>query len=361
MSDETSSMLFEAALRIFSEEHKNQWAVLQEAGFDKVMLPEAKGGAAMSWTDAAGLLMLAGKHAADTLLGEAMLGHWLLNQAGIEDSILPTVAALQHADHIRLAKSRDGWRVDGKLTRVPWGDACTDIALIVGNGTSAQLIVVARHAVGIAVVPGRNLAGEPRDSILLEGVEPRAVVVAPFDTRELLSILAVMRSALMAGAIERCLELSVEYANLRVQFGRQIGKFQAVQQSIAYLATQAAAAKAATEAGSESVDDWMAGFGESPSNNIACASAKIRTGEAASQASAIAHQVFGAIGFTVEHELHRYTQRLWSWRDECGNEAYWSRQLGERILAGSIEQSLWREMVPTVKVANFKSDHSEAI
>ena len=149
----------------------------------------------------------------------------------------------------------------------------------------------------------------------------------------------------MAGAIERSLALSVEYANLRVQFGRPIGKFQAVQQSIAVLATQAAAARAAAEAGSEAIDEWLAG-GESLTQSIAAASAKIRTGEAAGQACAISHQVFGAIGFTEEHELHRFTKRLWSWRDECGNEAFWSRALGERVLAGDAGQTLWRAVVP---------------
>ena len=169
-----------------------------------------------------------------------------------------------------------------------------------------------------------------------------------------------LRSALMAGAIERSLALAVEYANLRVQFGRPIGKFQAVQQNIAVLATQAAAARAAAEAGSEAIDEWLDGVGEPLTQSIAAASAKIRTGEASGQACAIAHQVFGAIGFTEEHELHRFTKRLWSWRDECGNEAFWSRDLGEWILAGDPGQSLWRAVVPMATVASGASTQASA-
>jgi len=358
MSDATGDMLHEAALRIFADEPEDLWVVLQEAGFDKALLPESKGGAGVAWADACGLLMLAGEHAAAAPLAEAMVGHWLADQAGVEGASLPTIASSApsaRSEQFRLSRARDGWRVDGVLRRVPWGGACTHVVFIVGSGTAAQLIVVARDAAGLSVTAGRNLAGEPRDTLLLEGVVPQAVVPAPFDARELLCLSAVLRSALMAGAIERSLALAVEYANLRVQFGRPIGKFQAVQQNIAVLATQAAAARAAAEAGSEAIDEWLAG-GETLSQSIAAASAKIRTGEAAGQATAIAHQVFGAIGFTEEHELHRFTKRLWSWRDECGNEAFWSRELGDRILAGDAGQSLWRTVAPTVaRVATLAS------
>jgi len=351
MSEETRDMLHEAALRIFADKPEDLWAVLQESGFDQALLPESKDGAGVSWADACRLLALAGEHAAAAPLAEAMVGHWLLNHAGVEGATLPTIASSVHSEQLRVRRERDGWRVDGTLPRVPWGGACTHVAFIVGSGTAAQLLVLARDRPGISIASGRNLAGEPRDTLVLAGVAPLAVVPAPFDARELLSLSAILRSALMAGAIERCLALAVEYANLRVQFGRPIGKFQAVQQSIALLATQAAAARAAAEAGSEAIDEWLAGKGEPLTQSIAAASAKIRTGEAASQACAIAHQVFGAIGFTEEHELHRFTKRLWSWRDECGNEAFWSRLLGERILSGDSRQSFWRTVVPAASGA----------
>lgn len=351
MSDETRDMLHEAALRIFADKPEDLWAVLQESSFDKALLPESKGGAGMSWADACGLLSLAGEHAAAAPLAEAMVGHWLAAHAKVEGASLPIFASPLHADQIQLSRESDGWRIDGTLPRVPWGGACTHVAFIVGAGTAAQLIVLARDAAGISITPGRNLAGEPRDTLVFEGAVPRVVAPAPFDARELLCLSAIVRSALMAGAIERSLALAVEYANLRVQFGRPIGKFQAVQQNIALLATHAAAARAAAEAGSEAIDDWLGG-GEPLSQSIAAASAKIRTGDAAGQACAIAHQVFGAIGFTEEHELHRFTKRLWSWRDECGNEAFWSRELGNRILAGDIGQSLWRTVAPMATVAS---------
>ena len=61
---------------------------------------------------------------------------------------------------------------------------------------------------------------------------------------------------------------------------------------------------------------------------LEAASAKIRTGEAAAEGASIAHQVHGAIGFTKEHVLHRFTLRMLSWRDDFGSESYWAERLG---------------------------------
>jgi alkylation response protein AidB-like acyl-CoA dehydrogenase len=134
---------------------------------------------------------------------------------------------------------------------------------------------------------------------------------------------ALFRAAQMAGAIEAALALSTRYANDRVQFGRPIAKFQAIQQQLALLAEQAAAASVAVESAA-----------------IAVAAAKIRAGEAAGKVAEIAHEVQRAIGFTHEHSLHRLTRRLWSWRDEFGTESHWSRELG-RVVTAAGADALW--------------------
>ena len=73
---------------------------------------------------------------------------------------------------------------------------------------------------------------------------------------------------------------------------------------------------------------------------IEAASAKIRVGEAAGEGAAIAHQVLGAIGFTREHVLHRYTRRLWTWRDDFGSESVWAVKLGNLVAAKGAD-ALW--------------------
>ena len=124
----------------------------------------------------------------------------------------------------------------------------------------------------------------------------------------------------------------MRYAGERVQFGRPIGKFQAVQQQVASLAAQAACAGASADAAVAAAERGDATF------EIACA--KARVGEAAGVAAAIAHQVHGAMGFTREHRLHRFTRRLWAWREEFGDEAYWWRWLG-RIALAKHGDGLW--------------------
>ncbi len=71
------------------------------------------------------------------------------------------------------------------------------------------------------------------------------------------------------------------------------------------------------------------------------ASAKIRAGEAATRAAEIAHQVHGAIGYTEEHQLHRFTLRLWAWRDEFGSETEWASWVGAAV-ARIGGEGLWR-------------------
>ena len=71
---------------------------------------------------------------------------------------------------------------------------------------------------------------------------------------------------------------------------------------------------------------------------LEAASAKIRCAEAAQAGSAIAHQVFGAIGFTKEHVLHRFTLRMLGWRDDFGNESHWAAELGRRVARAGADE-----------------------
>jgi len=146
---------------------------------------------------------------------------------------------------------------------------------------------------------------------------------------------AVMRSAQIAGALQRILEISVQYANERVQFGRPIGKFQAIQQQLAVLAEHAAAATMAAEAAFVAMARGDAGF--------EIAVAKVRCGEAAEAGASIAHAVHGAIGFTYEHVLQFTTRRLWSWRAEFGGDGAWAAELGRAVAARGAD-ALWADL-----------------
>jgi acyl-CoA dehydrogenase len=109
----------------------------------------------------------------------------------------------------------------------------------------------------------------------------------------------------------------------RKQFGRAIGQFQAVQQQLALFAADVAAVACATRGACRAASRGDAGF--------QIAAAKLRANQAIGLATACAHQVHGAIGFTWDHPLHHATQRLWSWRSELGNDRYWSERLGASV------------------------------
>jgi acyl-CoA dehydrogenase len=157
-----------------------------------------------------------------------------------------------------------------------------------------------------------------------------------FDHNALLLMGGVARSLQIAGALESMLDISVRYSNERVAFEKKISKFQAVQHNLARLAGESAAALAAA---TSAADAFAAGAAPDAAF-LEAASAKIRCSEAAEKAAAIAHQVHGAIGFTIEHILHRYTLRALAWRDDFGSESYWAVELGKRVAANGADE-LW--------------------
>jgi acyl-CoA dehydrogenase len=187
--------------------------------------------------------------------------------------------------------------------------------------------------------PGRNLANEPRDTLVLDAVALPldAVRAAPQSCEQgWLPFGACMRAQQMVGAMERCLDHAIAYAMERRQFGRPIGKFQAVQHMLAEAAGQYAAAAAAAELARQA-------YGSADFALLA-AVAKVRTGEAAGKVAEVCHQVHGAMGFTHEHPLHFATRRLWSWRDEFGHETFWQERIG-RIVCEIGGERLWSRLV----------------
>lgn len=166
---------------------------------------------------------------------------------------------------------------------------------------------------------------------------PDAIIarVAGRESDQWFSLMAFARAAQIAGALDAALALSVAYANDRVQFGRPLGKFQAVQQSLASFACEAAAANCAAMGAAQALDRGDAEF--------ELAAAKLRANRAVEVGTTVAHQVHGAIGFTQEYGLHPLTRRLWQWRSEFGNDAHWSGKLGERVIARGAE-AFWSDL-----------------
>jgi len=309
------------------------WNAVAQAGYPEALVPEDAGGPGLEIPEALSLLVSAGRHAAPVPLAETMLAGWLLAAARLPRPAGPlTIAPVREGEEI--AARRDGarWRLEGAARRVPWAARSAGIAVLARSGEGSVVALVA--PADCRITPGANVAGEPREDVEFAHAGAEGAVT-PLEACAVRALGAVMRSAQMAGALQRILEESARYASERVQFGRPIGRFQAVQQSLAVLAGHAAAATAAAEAAMQAV------AGDPRSHAVAAA--KIRAGEAAGAGAAIAHQVHGAIGFAQEHRLHHFTRRLWSWRDEFGGEAHWAAALGGALAAGGADR-LWQTM-----------------
>ena len=230
--------------------------------------------------------------------------------------------------------------VSAQVRRVPWASWASHLVLACPAGPERTAIVLV-EAAGAVISRGANLADEPRDDIRLADVPAAAVVTIDRQysdvAGEMLAAGALARSVQMAAAAQQVLDMTSRYCTERVQFGRPIAGWQAVQQQLAELAAETAAARAAVALALAAVTGATANAVTGAVTEIAMA--KARTSQAAGVAARIAHQLHGAIGVTREHPLQRHTRALWSWREEYGTQAYWSQVLATR-LAGH-EEDLW--------------------
>ncbi len=306
------------------------WDALAEAGLTRAWIPDHLGGAGGDMADGFAILGVAGRYAAPVPLAETLLAGWLLAQAGLDvpDGAM-TVAPSRPNDALKLNANGT---VYGRARGIAFASNAEHIALLADSehGSNIALVKVS----DCRLSDGVDLAGDPSNTVEFNNVVPLQCAPAPasFDRTSLLSMGATARSVQMAGALETILSLSVAYADERVAFERKIGKFQAVQQNLARLAGETAAALAAAGSAADTIAQPM-GKAAAFDNTLLLevAAAKIRCGEAAAEGAAIAHQVHGAIGFTNEHVLHRFTLRLLAWRDDFGSESYWAARLGAMI------------------------------
>jgi len=307
------------------------WEVLAEAGLPWVSVPEEAGGSGGTLGDALGLQRLLGAAAAPVPVAETgLLAGWLLADAGLEvPGPSPTTAAVA-AGRVDVHRVGAAVRLSGELLGVPAARHSGRLALLLDDGTVASLELSRAR-----VQPRANLAGEARDTVLLDGVDVPAGdlgTAAGVDAEAFLLRARLARVLGMVGAMERVLELTTRYAVEREQFGRPIARFQAVQNHLVRVAEETACARvssdvaaAALAAGQPQAADWTA-------------MASVTVSGAARVVSAGAHQVHGAMGMTREYPLALFTRRLWSWRAEYGSERAWQRLVGRTVAARRAEE-----------------------
>jgi acyl-CoA dehydrogenase len=296
------------------------WSEVAELGVSAAAVPVDRDGAGLTWRELEIVLRTLGRFGAPIPLAETILAYWALALAGLETPEgMHTVAT----GVFTLAQGQN--RISGCDPLVAWAPCARFLTGVATQGGERFVFVLPRD---LAEIKSRETFGRiPSAQVTLRSVSPVSIAPAPagIGPLGLLPNLAILRAVQIAGCISRVLPLCVDYANTRQQFGRPIAKFQAIQHSLAELAMQGAAAQVAGMFGCRAADAGETEYG--------AAIAKVRAGTAASRSAAIAHQMFGAIGITDEHELHHFTRRLWQWRAEAGSDHWWAERLGASTIA----------------------------
>jgi alkylation response protein AidB-like acyl-CoA dehydrogenase len=346
---ESDNIIFDTASRIFGDLSTPEvinaaeagqwpqelWQAIEESGLTLTWIPEVNGGVGASMLDGFAVIKAAGGAPLPVPLAETLMAGWLLARGGLQVAVEPMTIAL--LDRARGDLYWDGKKLGGTAVSVPHGRNARHIVTVVdANGQS----LVLKFAVDqLAIASHVNLAGEPWDTVTFDNVVPTEIseLEGSVNTGTVEALGALVRCVQSAGALSTALELTLQYSMERVQFGRPIAKFQALQHSVATFAGQVAAINAAADSAAEAVS-----FGGLIDHGawIEIATAKTRLEEAVNIGAAVAHQVHGAMGFTYEHRLHHLTRRLWSWRDEYGSDSVWADRLGEEVLQWGSE-GLW--------------------
>jgi acyl-CoA dehydrogenase len=333
---ESLTLITETADRLFADlagrdgaPFDELWRAVDDAAFPSLLVAEAAGGFGGDCKDLFAVARLSGAHALPLPVADAVLAAGIAHVSGLDEVEGLSVPAL----------AGDGVVTDGRFTgrfrQVPFGRRAK---YIVGEIDGRVIRVQAKAA--HQVIEGANPAGEPRDTLMFDEV---AAEVAPSERTERLLVLgALVRAAQIGGALDAALALSIEHVNQRVQFGKPLAKFQAVQQALALFAEEAAAVNCAGQAAARIADARRP--------DLEVSAAKLRANLAAGVGAATAHQVHGAIGFTQEYPLHRFTRRLIAWRAEFGADRFWAERLGRQVAAIGAD-SVWSELVRRSQVA----------
>jgi alkylation response protein AidB-like acyl-CoA dehydrogenase len=301
---------------------------LCRGGFLGVSVPESRGGGGGTLDDALDAITGAAYAGASTPLIEGpVTAGWLLSEAGVT---FPWVSELAVLSGGAVAVSRHGPAtvLDGVLHPTYWACQASALVVPVEHDGRAHVAVVAVEDLPLGA-PGADTAGEPLvGSTRLVAVAPREFADSGMTMPALREALrrraALGRATAIAAVLQRCAELSIEYAEQREQFGQPIARFQAVQTHLTRLASEAQRVAVL-------VDRARAGAEDPAGPPFAVvAGAKALAGEAAMVAARTAHQVHGAIGVTMEYPLQRFTRRLWEWALRDGTTAEWATALGAR-------------------------------
>jgi len=297
-----------------------------DLGLQGLTVPDAYGGAGLGQVELSVVMEELGAALTPSpFLASAVLAASALLATDDDEArrdLLPGIAAGTTIGTLAVAEDGAGWDVGGVSTRATLEDGrwiLDGVKTLVPDGAQAGLILVAARAgdePGLFAVEGdapglhrTGLAGlDPTRRLArleLARVPARRLVCedAQGTLRQTLDLAAVALAAEQLGGLQRCLDMSVEYARSRYQFGRAIGSFQAIKHLCADMHVAMELARSAVRYAA-----WVAD--EAPDElPVAAALARAACSEAFFRVAADTIQVHGGIGFTWEHDAHLYYRR----------------------------------------------------
>ncbi|WP_455675236.1 acyl-CoA dehydrogenase family protein [Pradoshia sp.] len=325
------------------------WESLQDSGLLLLGVEEKDGGNGGDAADGFKLLQLAGQYSAPIPLAETLISHWLLAETGVRgNSTMKTLSCLFKPNKMEQSVGKS--QVSGMIPHVPYGRDAKTVITFMQRDEGYEFVILPVSSARIE--RNQNLAGEARDTLHFDELpidEVEHYPIAAELQQRTIYLGALARVAMMTGAMETIMELTIEHVKTRQQFGRPLSRQQAIQHHIALLAGELAAAKAALQNAIVSLE-----YGP-PTKEIALA--KIRLNEGAGKFAKVAHQVMAAIGFTHEHSLHHSTRRLWSYRDEFGSETDWSNIIAKQLRQGN-QNGLWEYVTESYTPKGEKNEQS---
>jgi acyl-CoA dehydrogenase len=294
---------------------RSLWQRLAATGLPWVGIAEEAGGVGGNLADVAALLRHSAFQAAPLPLLEHHLAAHVVAAAGLPHVDGPLSVTGLGPDPVPRVT---GGRMSGRLTHVSWGDAVDAVAVLTEDdrGQAVVALVDGRSA---KAEPGRDLAGVPTPTLVLEDADVRVCLVA--DVAAVRRRAEVLRCAVLAGLFGRLSEMTNVYARERHQFGKPIGAFQGVQIHLVVLAQAASMADVAVHRAVAAVDEGLGTF--------EAAATSLVVDELAAQACAAAHQAHGAVGMTREYPLQQVTRRINAWRQAWTPSSAVAERLGQ--------------------------------
>jgi alkylation response protein AidB-like acyl-CoA dehydrogenase len=322
------------------------WRGLADLGTTGLLVPQEYGGAAMTMVEAGivaeelgaalhpGPWLSTAVAAARTLarLGDAgsagpdALAAELL--AGIADgSTIATVGPLDVEDAPVTAVERNGAIVLRGDLAVPDAAAATVLLILAEDDGSTGLFAVQSGSPGIAVTAERGIDQTRKQfRVTLDDAPARRLATpSPEAIAAVVDDVLIARAADALGAAQAVMDLAIEYAKVRKQFGQAIGSFQAIQHLCVDMYETVELARSGVIHGL-----WAADAADSEERHLAALRAKAFAGRLATVGDT-AIQVFGGIGYTWEHDAHLYLKRLLSWSAYLGGPDRYLTEVGARL------------------------------